>query len=211
MSTAIGYEAQVDLQHQQQQHQRQEKPNETHVVEEDDESAIVKNSKAVSSWTIFASALANFSDGYQNNMVWFVFYRRHSLTQQLIPHKASSTNVIFKHYDKAAYTSAVQTRISNSLLVGAVIGIVVFGYFCDVFTRKGGLWITSGLVVIGSILATLTFQVQPQGTHDMFWYLTIARGIAGVGVGGEYPSSAAAALESSNEVGISRNVDKTSS
>lgn len=76
MSTAIGYEAQVDLQHQQQQqHQRQEKPNETHVVEEDDESAIVKNSKAVSSWTIFASALANFSDGYQNNMVWFVFYR----------------------------------------------------------------------------------------------------------------------------------------
>jgi len=91
----------------------------------------------------------------------------------------------------------VQTRISNALLVGAVIGIVVLGYFCDIFSRKGGLWITSGLVVIGSLMATLTFQVS--GTHHMLWYLTIARGIAGVGVGGEYPSSAAAALEGSNE------------
>lgn len=97
-----------------------------------------------------------------------------------------------------AYTSAIQTRISNALLVGAVIGIVVLGYFCDIFSRKGGLWITSGLVVIGSLLATLTFQVD-SSTHNMLWYLTIARGIAGVGVGGEYPSSAAAALESSNE------------
>ena len=33
----------------------------------------------------------------------------------------------------------------------------------------------------------------------MLWYLTIARGAAGVGVGGEYPTSAAAALEGSNE------------
>jgi hypothetical protein len=35
---------------------------------------------------------------------------------------------------------------------------------------------------------------------DMMWYMTIARGITGVGVGGEYPPSAAAALEGSNEV-----------
>lgn len=34
-----------------------------------EDGEIVKNSKAVSSWTIFASALANFSDGYQNNLV----------------------------------------------------------------------------------------------------------------------------------------------
>lgn len=75
---------------------------------------------------------------------------------------------------------------------------MVVGYFCDIFSRKGGLWITSGLVVIGSLMATLTFQVSGS-TSDMLWYLTIARGIAGVGVGGEYPSSAAAALEGSNE------------
>lgn len=57
--------------------------------------------------------------------------------------------------------------------------------------------VTSGLVVIGSLMSTLAFQV-----HDstaMLWYLTIARGAAGVGVGGEYPTSSAAALEGSNE------------
>lgn len=58
---------------------------------------------------------------------------------------------------------------------------------------------TSFLVVIGSLLATLAFQVQPLGNSNMLWFLAIARGIAGVGVGGEYPTSAAAALEGSNE------------
>lgn len=82
--------------------------------------------------------------------------------------------------------------------MGAVIGIVALGYVSDTWSRKGGMWFTSGLVVIGSLMATLTFEVA--GTQDMLWYLTIARGVAGVGVGGEYPSSAAAALEGSNEV-----------
>lgn len=57
--------------------------------------------------------------------------------------------------------------------------------------------VTSGLVIIGSLLATLVFQVK--GANNMLWFLTIARGMAGVGVGGEYPTSAAAALEGSNE------------
>ena len=38
-------------------------------VYEDEAEKSIRNSKAVSSWTIFASALANFSDGYQNNLV----------------------------------------------------------------------------------------------------------------------------------------------
>jgi MFS family permease len=57
--------------------------------------------------------------------------------------------------------------------------------------------VTSGLVVIGSLLSTLVFHVSP--AKNMLWFLIIARGIAGVGVGGEYPTSAAAALEGSNE------------
>lgn len=50
----------------------EKKTQDSDVVAADSDSEtgeIIKNSKAVSSWTIFASALANFSDGYQNNMV----------------------------------------------------------------------------------------------------------------------------------------------
>ncbi|CAK3773890.1 Glycerophosphoinositol permease [Lecanosticta acicola] len=129
--------------------------------------------------TIVSSALANLSDGFQQSL-------------------ASSTNVVMKHVlGSDIYTSSVQTRISNALLVGSVIGILVFGYTSDRFSRTGGMLVTSGLVVVGTCMSTLAFQVQ--GSDHMLWYLTIARGTAGVGVGGEYPTSAAAALESSNE------------
>ncbi|CAJ2513225.1 Uu.00g013440.m01.CDS01 [Anthostomella pinea] len=130
--------------------------------------------------TIFGAAIANLSDGYQNALT-------------------SSTNVIFAHLlGRKVYTTGIQTRISNALLVGAVIGILVFGFLADKFSRKGGMLVTSGLVVVGSLMATLTFQVEG-GATAMLWFLTVARGAAGVGVGGEYPTSAAAALESSNE------------
>lgn len=46
-----------------------EKVNDPEILEDDASPEFVKNSKAVSTWTIAASALANFSDGYQNNLV----------------------------------------------------------------------------------------------------------------------------------------------
>ncbi|KAK6595383.1 putative glycerophosphoinositol permease [Botrytis cinerea] len=143
-------------------------------VESDAESM---DTKAGSIWTIMGSAMANYSDGYQQGL-------------------ASSTNVVFNHLlGTKVYTSTIQTRISNALLVGSVIGILMLGYTSDKFSRKGGMLFTSALVIIGSLLSTLAFQVQP--SSNMLWFLTIARGIAGVGVGGEYPTSAAAALEGS--------------
>lgn len=57
--------------------------------------------------------------------------------------------------------------------------------------------ITSVTVVIGNLMATLAFRVN--GAHHMLWYMTIARGAAGIGVDGEYPTSAATALEGFNE------------
>ncbi|KAK5121187.1 hypothetical protein LTR85_005671 [Meristemomyces frigidus] len=156
-----------------------ESPTSSRSSEDLEASNLDHSRKLGSIFTIFGSALANLSDGYQQSL-------------------ASSSNVIFAHLlGKKVYTSGVQTRISNSLLVGSVLGIMIFGYISDRLSRKGGMLITSGLVVVGSLMATLAFQVQ--GSHNMLWYLTIARGAAGVGVGGEYPTSAAAALEGSNE------------
>lgn len=92
----------------------------------------------------------------------------------------------------------MKTRISNSLIIGAILGVVVLGYTSDMFSRRSGLLFTSSLVVIGTLMSTVALSVHP--SHNMLWYFVIARGIAGFGVGGEYPPSAAAGIEESDTV-----------
>jgi MFS family permease len=91
----------------------------------------------------------------------------------------------------------MQTRISNSLLIGAILGVLAFGYVADMMSRRAGLLFTSFLVTISTLMATLALQVP---RSSMLWYFVIVRGICGFGVGGEYPPSAAAGLEESHDV-----------
>ncbi|KAL0579105.1 Plasma membrane permease, mediates uptake of glycerophosphoinositol and glycerophosphocholine [Marasmius crinis-equi] len=146
-------------------------------------------------FTILASAFGLISDGYQNNLM-------------------TMANVVFKRLYPADYTSAVSTRVSNSLLVGepipahdalkvkfispqgAIIGQIVVGLICDRIGRKTALVSTTALIVVGAILATAANASTPAG---LFWFLTIARGVTGVGVGGEYPASSTSASEAANE------------
>ncbi|OSX63276.1 hypothetical protein POSPLADRAFT_1087487, partial [Postia placenta MAD-698-R-SB12] len=106
--------------------------------------------------------------------------------------------VLRKQYPKS-YTSKVSTRVSNSLLVGEVLGQLLIGVLCDRVGRKAGVVITTSLIVIGAILATAA-----HGAHGsivgLFWFLTVARGTIGVGTGGEYPASSASASEAANEL-----------
>lgn len=95
----------------------------------------------------------------------------------------------------------MKTRISNSLIIGAILGVVVLGYTSDMFSRRSGLLLTSSLVVVGTLMSTVALTVYP--SHDMLWYFVIARGIAGFGVGGEYPPTAAAGIEESDSVSLS--------
>ncbi|KAL4868842.1 hypothetical protein BDV12DRAFT_208916 [Aspergillus spectabilis] len=132
-----------------------------------------------SNLTILSCYIANFSDGFQNGL-------------------ANPTNVIFKNLLGASgYTSEMQTRISNSLIIGAILGVVVLGYVSDMVSRRAGLLFTSGLVTISTLMAALALQVHP--SPNMLWYFVVVRGICGFGVGGEYPPSAAAGLEESDD------------
>jgi hypothetical protein len=53
----------------QSEHQQGDEAKDAKVAIWDTESDISKNPKSISWYVIFASALANFSDGYQNNLV----------------------------------------------------------------------------------------------------------------------------------------------
>ncbi|KAF8078515.1 MFS Git1p-like glycerophosphoinositol permease [Lyophyllum atratum] len=110
-------------------------------------------------------------------------------------------NVVFKKLYPAAYTPSVSTRVSNSLLVGAIIGQISVGLICDRVGRKAALVFTTGLIVLGATLATAAHGKggSPAG---LFWFLTFARGITGIGVGGEYPAASTSASEAANQQSI---------
>jgi MFS family permease len=79
-----------------------------------------------------------------------------------------------------------------------IIGMLLFGVVADQLGRKTGAVATTILLVIG-----LAMSAAANGTTELglFWMLIIARGVAGVGAGGEYPVSGAGAAEATDESG----------
>ncbi|KAK9465635.1 hypothetical protein V1512DRAFT_265508 [Lipomyces arxii] len=133
--------------------------------------------RLASKLSILCAGAALISDGYQNSLM-------------------TMTNVLFAIEYKKEYTSTMSTRVSNSLLVGEIIGQIVIGLTCDYMGRKTALVATTLCIVIGGILATAAHGSTPTG---MFWMLVVTRGIVGFGTGGEYPASSTSASEAANE------------
>ncbi|KAG8161206.1 hypothetical protein KVR01_009470 [Diaporthe batatas] len=95
-----------------------------------------------------------------------------------------------------ALTDAIYDRLSNAFLIGMILGMLLFGVVVDQLGRKTGAVATTTLLVVGIVLSAAASGDSPTG---MFWMLIVARGIAGVGAGGEYPVSGAGAVEATDE------------
>lgn len=82
-----------------------------------------------------------------------------------------------------ALTNSMYSRLSNAFLIGMIVGMLLFGTVVDQLGRKTGAVATTILLVVG-----ITLSTAANGTSDtgLLWMLVIARGIAGVGAGGEY-------------------------
>ncbi|KAE9411000.1 MFS Git1p-like glycerophosphoinositol permease [Gymnopus androsaceus JB14] len=144
---------------------------EEHAAKLKREARPMSNKEKLSAYfTIAAAALGLISDGYQNNLM-------------------TMANVVFKDLYPADYTSVVSTRVSNALLVGAVLGQFFVGLVCDRVGRKVALFATTAFIVLGAILATAAHASTPPASF----------GITGVGVGGEYPAGSTSASEAANE------------
>lgn len=131
-------------------------------------------------FTVLAAGSALVSDGYQNNVM-------------------SLLNTLYaKRYGSKVYTSDVSTRVSNASTVGTILGQVIVGVVCDRIGRKAAIVIASVLLCIGAIFATGAAPIGGS-TTALFWWLTVARGCIGVGVGAEYPASSSSASEAANE------------
>lgn len=97
-----------------------------------------------------------------------------------------------------ALTSEMYSRLSNSFLVGMIIGMLFFGVIVDQLGRKTGAVATTILLVIGIAMSAAANGTSHTG---LLWMLLIARGVAGIGAGGEYPVSGAGAAEATDESG----------
>ncbi|KAH7303873.1 major facilitator superfamily domain-containing protein [Stachybotrys elegans] len=126
---------------------------------------------------ILFSGLAIGSDGYNAAVI-------------------GNIQILMRYIYPDALTGTISSRLSNAFLIGMIIGMLGFGVIVDQLGRKTGAVATTILLVLGIVMSAAAHGATPTG---LFWMLIIARGIAGVGAGGEYPVSGAGAAEATDE------------
>lgn len=90
--------------------------------------------------------------------------------------------------------------LTYSVIVGVILGMLVLGYFAGTVGRRRGSIITASLMTAGAIgmmiVSVLAKSLTPNLLFDIFAGSLF---VLGIGVGGEYPLSAASASEKAME------------
>ncbi|KAI8990310.1 major facilitator superfamily domain-containing protein [Pilobolus umbonatus] len=139
--------------------------------------------KTASYFNVLFSGFALLSDGYQSGIINFV------------------NLFLFRIYGSGIFNDTMRSRLSYAMFVGAVVGQLGFGLVIDRVGRKFGLIATTALVIVGAAFSAASYGTTVDG---LLWMMIVARGILGVGVGGEYPCSSVSAGESADEVSPGR-------
>lgn len=105
---------------------------------------------------------------------------------------------------KSALTAARKSTIKSMALAGSVIGQLGFGSIADLVGRKRVFVLTCIIVITGAVLSA--FAVDSEGGFGLYAQIALWRFWLGVGVGGEYPLSAAVTAESSEKGSEVRNL-----
>lgn len=105
---------------------------------------------------------------------------------------------------KNALTVSHKSTIKSMALAGSIVGQLGFGSIADLIGRKRVFVATCGIVILGAILSACA--VDSGGSFGLFSQVSLWRFWLGVGVGGEYPLSAAVTTESSQKGSEIRNL-----
>ncbi|KAI9834097.1 MAG: hypothetical protein M1819_003382 [Sarea resinae] len=131
---------------------------------------------------VIACGAGLFSDGYLNNVI-------------------GSVNTILSSYlyvERYAKSSAAQNVASISF-AGNVVGILLFAYTSDHYSRKWSLLASTIILIIFAALAAGSYGAG--GSIDgMFSALAAYRFFLGIGIGGEYPAGSVGCAETSGEL-----------
>lgn len=105
------------------------------------------------------------------------------------------------NYTKTAYPLLLRGAVNAAANIGNVIGQLSFGFLGDAFGRKFVYGKELIVAIVGIILLISApnslAKPFPGSTHHIFWYFFGMRLLMGIGIGGDYPMSAAIVAERS--------------
>lgn len=99
-------------------------------------------------------------------------------------------------YPKEYAGSNAISNVSSIAFVGTVVGQLSFGYISDKFSRKNGMIVSNGLLVVFSILCAGAWGLRGS-INGLLAALTAYRFFLGIGIGSEYPTGSVACAEAS--------------
>mmetsp|Transcript_122448 Transcript_122448/g.332460 ORF Transcript_122448/g.332460 Transcript_122448/m.332460 type:complete len:467 (-) Transcript_122448:188-1588(-) len=111
-----------------------------------------------------------------------------------------SLAILTKLYPESINVSG-QGLIACMTLIGVVVGQVTFGTVADILGRRRASIATAVLVIAGALLSAC---VSDSGRGGISLQLMTCRLLLGLGVGGEYPLSAAISKEAGHDLCLTR-------
>ncbi|OBT45912.1 hypothetical protein VE00_04207 [Pseudogymnoascus sp. WSF 3629] len=129
---------------------------------------------------ILAAGSGLFSEGYVQSVI------------------GSVGTILGQIYGPAYSESTGAANIAAIAFAGTVLGMLVFGYTSDKWSRRNSLLVATVIMIVFTALCAGAYG---GGTlTGMIAALTAFRFLVGIGIGGEYPAGSVAAAESSGEV-----------
>ncbi|CAI7661300.1 Glycerophosphodiester transporter GIT2 [Penicillium manginii] len=133
------------------------------------------------SWPTIACGAGLFSDGYLNGVI-------------------GQVNTMLGRIYKDSYTlSTASQNVSAIAFAGTVVGMLIFGYTSDVYSRKWSLMISTIILFVFAALSAGSYGLNGS-PYGLFAALTAYRFFIGIGIGGEYPAGSVACAENTGEL-----------
>lgn len=132
-------------------------------------------------WPVIACGAGLFSDGYLNGVIGFV------------------STMLAKIYPDAYTSSPAQRNVSSITFAGTVVGMLIFGWTSDHYSRKWSLFASTVILIVFAALSAGSYGAGGS-TSGLFASLTAWRFLLGIGIGGEYPAGSVGCAESTGEL-----------
>ncbi|CAD0015233.1 unnamed protein product [Aureobasidium pullulans] len=132
-------------------------------------------------WPVIACGAGLFSDGYLNGVIGFV------------------STMLGKIYPTAYASSPAQRNVSSITFAGTVVGMLIFGYTSDHYSRKWSLFASTVILIAFAALSAGSYGAGGSSS-GLFAALTAWRFLLGIGIGGEYPAGSVGCAESTGEL-----------